>query len=325
MGLLNFLFGNTTDDPFQHGLKLFHKKRFDEALIELNKALAENPQHSEALQVMGNIYFEKEKYPQAIEYYLKAEPHEKEKENILNLQYMLGSAYSLTDQHDKAIEAFKKGIAHDSLGEKSAPLERGIDLAHIALAKDKPFKMKINGKKIKEAVSNSLSGHQTTEYNNYSLYGANCVRYAQALRQRTLGKSNEITEQSMKGNPIGAYFASVESNLIRLATSLSEINAVMVLTSSGSTDIEGVMQAASKRFSRVMGVPSDSGTDTTGLKPEEKIMAYATTHKEALEELSSLYQKGCQGGVPDPALTEDFIKMLSFLRKVLETGNRLFG
>lgn len=328
MSFLSRLFGRAVDEPFDRGLRLYHKERYDEAMTVLAEVLKENPAHTEALAVMGNIFFVKEKYSQAIECYLKAEPSTKGKENIVGLYYMLGSAYSLIDQHDKAIEAFRKGIAHDpdtSLGEKSAQLRRAIDLEHIALAKVRPFKIEIDETKIREVVSKNLLGPQTKEFSNYSFYGARCVHFAQALRQRTLGKAHEITEQSMREKPIGSYFALVESNLLRLANSLSEIGSVLMLTSVGSSDIEGIMTAASKRLSRVMGVPTDSGTDTSGLKPEEKILAYVATHKDALEALSSLYQEGCQMGMPDPALREDFIEMISFLKKELETANQLFG
>ena len=129
----------------------------------------------------------------------------------------------------------------------------------------------------------------------------------------------------MKENPIGYYFALVESNLLKLANSMSEVCSVLTLMSVGNSDIDGIMTVASKRLSQVLGVPTESGTDTTGLKPENKILAYVSTHKKVLEKLSSLYNQGCQMGTPYPELTKDFIEMLSFFRKELETANRLFG
>lgn len=52
MGFLSRVFGKTLDDSFDRGLKLFHKERYDEAMIELAKTLEENPDHTEAIEVL---------------------------------------------------------------------------------------------------------------------------------------------------------------------------------------------------------------------------------------------------------------------------------
>ena len=102
------LFGAIADIYYEDGLELFDRKKYDEALIKLNKALTKNPQHPDSLALMGEIYSRKDKYSQAIEYFLKAEPLIKGKEKTVALYYMLGCTYTLADQQDKAIEAFKK-------------------------------------------------------------------------------------------------------------------------------------------------------------------------------------------------------------------------
>jgi len=329
MSFLRRLFFRTGDDPFDRGLRLYHKERYDEAMILLSELLKENPDHTEALAVMGNIYFVKEKYQEAIQCYLKVDPYIIEDKKQRGLYFlMLGNAYSLADQHEKAMEAYHKGLAiasTHSLGELSDDFTRAIDLEHIAISKISPFKIEIDGTKIREVLSRNILGRPSKDFSSYSFYGARCVHFAQSLRQRTLGKAHEVTLRSMEENPVGYYFAIVESNLVRLANSLSEIGSVLTLMSVGSSDIEGIMTAASERLSRALDIPTESGTDTRGLKPEEKILAYIATHKEALEELSRLYNEGCRMGMQSAALREDFIEMLSFLRKELETASQLFG
>jgi hypothetical protein len=194
-----------------------------------------------------------------------------------------------------------------------------------SVSKLSPFKLDVDEMKMSEVVSKNFLGRPTRDFNNYSFYGAKCAHFAQSLRQRTLGMVPEITKQTMRDNPIGFYFASVESTLLKLANSLSEAGGILVLMSIGTSDIEGIMTAASKRLSRVLGVPTESGTDTTGLTPAQKVYAYIATHKDALKELTVLYNKGIRMDIPNRDLRDDFQKMLAFLRTELEIANQIFG
>jgi hypothetical protein len=187
-----------------------------------------------------------------------------------------------------------------------------------------PIETEIDETKIKGVVSDNLLGTRSSEYRNYLSINTECLRIALSLRQKTLGKSDEITAQTMKDNPIGYYFARVESNLRKLANSLAEIGAVLTLLDVGASDIEDVMSAALQRASLLFGVPTESGTNTTGLAPEERISAYSATHKKAFDKLVGLYRAGCKMEMP-PSLRGDFGKMLTSLRRELETGTRLFG
>ncbi|QYZ66995.1 MAG: hypothetical protein NV67_03245 [Gammaproteobacteria bacterium (ex Lamellibrachia satsuma)] len=186
-----------------------------------------------------------------------------------------------------------------------------------------PFK--IDETKIKGVVSKNTLGTKSNEYRNYLSINTKCLRIALSLRQRTMGKASEITDRSIEENPIGYYFALVESNLRKLSNSLTEIGTVLTLMSVGGSDIDDTMGEALKRASQIFGVATESGTDTTGLSPEEKILAYSETHKIALEKLQDLHQAGCQMEMPDRSLRKDCNEMLSFLREELETAKRLFG
>jgi len=108
----------------------------------------------------------------------------------------------------------------------------------------------------------------------------------------------------MKENPIGCYFARVESNLLRLANSLGEVGTVLTLMSHGSSDpeIDDITKWAQELVARVFGVQTKSGTDTARLRSEEKIAAYSATQREALLELSEFYGEGCRMGEPSPGL-----------------------
>ncbi len=190
------------------------------------------------------------------------------------------------------------------------------------------FRLRVDEKTMRKVVAQDLQGRPTKDFTDYLFFGANCAHLAQSLRQKTLGMASDVTKENMKKNPAGAYFARVESALLTLANSLSEAGGVVALTSIGTSDIDQIMDAIGKRLSRVLGTPTDSGTDTTGMSPDEKVSAYIGTHHSALRKLAELYPLGIEGlqiGAVDANLRQDFKRMLEFLNKVLETANRLFG
>lgn len=189
------------------------------------------------------------------------------------------------------------------------------------------FRLRVDEKTMKKVIEENLQGRPTKTFTDYSSFGANCARLAQSLRQRTLGIGPEFTTEDMNKNPAGAYFVQVESALLYLANSLSEIATVLALNSIGSSDIDRIMDAAGKRLSQALGTPTDSGTDTRGMSADGKISAYIATHNDSLRELAKLYGLGLEGlpiGVVDASLRQDCEQMLEFLRKELETANTLF-
>lgn len=185
--------------------------------------------------------------------------------------------------------------------------------------------IQIDDRKIWDVIVRNTLDRPSKEFSSYSYYGMRSASLAQSLRQRTLGKSSEVTDDRMKQNPLGAYFAEVESSHIKLANSLSSAGGVLVLKSVGSTDIEGTMRAANQRLSLALCVPTNPGIETAGLDDEEKAAAYVFAHRHALEELAKLYDRGSSLADVPSSLRQDFSEMLAFLKNELDIASRLFG
>ena len=70
--------------------------------------LQANPKDVEALKQLGNIYYDGQAYPQAIEYYTKALEITPNNPDVIT---DLGTAYWYTGNADKAIEEYQKSLA----------------------------------------------------------------------------------------------------------------------------------------------------------------------------------------------------------------------
>jgi len=79
-----------------------------EAAKPLLAKLQTNPKDVEALKQLGNIYYDGQAYPQAIEYYTKALEVTPNNPDVIT---DLGTAYWYTGNADKAIEEYQKSLA----------------------------------------------------------------------------------------------------------------------------------------------------------------------------------------------------------------------
>jgi cytochrome c-type biogenesis protein CcmH/NrfG len=79
-----------------------------EAAKPLLARLQTNPKDVEALKQLGNIYYDGQAYPQAIEYYSKALEVTPNNPDVIT---DLGTAYWYTGNADKAIEEYQKSLA----------------------------------------------------------------------------------------------------------------------------------------------------------------------------------------------------------------------
>ena len=70
--------------------------------------LKANPKDSETLRQLGNIYYDGQAYPQAIDYYSKALEIDPKNPDVIT---DLGTAYWYTGDPDKAIDEFNKSLA----------------------------------------------------------------------------------------------------------------------------------------------------------------------------------------------------------------------
>lgn len=187
-----------------------------------------------------------------------------------------------------------------------------------------PLELKVDKEKIKDFIIKNTLNRPTREFTHYSYCGMRAAQKAQALRQKTLGRVEEIEGKSEQDNPLGFYFARVESALIQLANSLSYIGSLIVLDGI-SSDKDSIIKAANKRLSRLFGTPFDTGIETEGLSDEEKISAHVNLHYLCLQKLTKLHNTGIQMSIQNPHIKDDFSEMLSFLRGEIEHANRIFG
>ena len=79
-----------------------------EAAKPLIAKLQTNPKDVEALKQLGNIYYDGQAYPQAIEYYSKALEITPNNPDVIT---DLGTAYWYTGNADKAIQEYQKSLA----------------------------------------------------------------------------------------------------------------------------------------------------------------------------------------------------------------------
>jgi Tfp pilus assembly protein PilF len=77
----------------------------EEYEIILKLAVKGDPANTDVYMYLGQLYYAQEKYPQAIEQFLKIVLLDPANTSAL---YLLGSAYADSDDHTKAIEAFRK-------------------------------------------------------------------------------------------------------------------------------------------------------------------------------------------------------------------------
>lgn len=69
---LEIVVDNIPDYYFLRGVCNFNTQRVDAATIDLEKALVKNPTHPEAPMLLGNIYYSKGLYSQAVESFSRA-------------------------------------------------------------------------------------------------------------------------------------------------------------------------------------------------------------------------------------------------------------
>ncbi len=80
-------------------------QKIDEAIIQFNDALKENPQHFSSLLKLGDIYLQREEFSKAEEYYLKA--RSVDKENI-ELIFKLSRLKETTNKLNEAIDLIEE-------------------------------------------------------------------------------------------------------------------------------------------------------------------------------------------------------------------------
>ena len=80
----------------------------DQAAAPLLAKLQSNPKDFDTLRQLGNIYYDGQAYPQAIEYYTKALQIVPKNPDVMT---DLGTAYWYTGDPDKAIEEYQKSLA----------------------------------------------------------------------------------------------------------------------------------------------------------------------------------------------------------------------
>jgi hypothetical protein len=184
----------------------------------------------------------------------------------------------------------------------------------------KPLELKVDEGKIFDFISkNALESNPlfTNDFMEYKSYGMRTAMKAQELRQRTLGRAEDVQKKNEKDNPLGFYFLKVESTMIEFANSSSYIYA---MTYSGTTlDSERISRSAKRRTSegRTGTIPREKG--------EEGVASNVALHYECLRRLTESYNAGIKMSIEDPEIRKGNEEMLSYIKKGVEKANRVMG
>lgn len=81
-----------------------------EAAAAFTRSAQLNPQFGKPYIELGNLYFQWDHFPQAVQVLSEGAKHARDAEDRTNIFHALGMAYVALKQHDKAVEAFEKAL-----------------------------------------------------------------------------------------------------------------------------------------------------------------------------------------------------------------------
>lgn len=115
------------------GLQFLEKKRFDEAIVELRKALKANPDNFRAMNSLGSALQSKKHFSEAIALFKKAmrKADSNEEKGVIN--YNLGNAYKDQDKFNEAIPYYQTAIKLEAGGVQSASRYFNLGQCYLGL------------------------------------------------------------------------------------------------------------------------------------------------------------------------------------------------
>ncbi|MDH5716084.1 MAG: tetratricopeptide repeat protein [Spirochaetia bacterium] len=101
---------NNSELLFKKGKKYFFENKYDAAGEIMKNIIAMNPNHAEALSILGDISLIKKEYYTALSYYKKAES---ESINPAIENFRMGQVYIKLDKPEESIQCFNKALLLD--------------------------------------------------------------------------------------------------------------------------------------------------------------------------------------------------------------------
>ncbi|MDQ1265776.1 MAG: hypothetical protein QG635_928 [Bacteroidota bacterium] len=102
-----FVYAQNATQEFK---KYYSENNYDKASAFIADAIMENNKDVNFILICGDVYFELEKYQQALDIYKKADDVNS---NVPKIMRKIGKAYSYLGEHLKAIEVLKKAVKKD--------------------------------------------------------------------------------------------------------------------------------------------------------------------------------------------------------------------
>ena len=87
---------------------------------------------------------------------------------------------------------------------------------------------------------------------------------------------------------------------------------------------EDIMNLASQRLEKVLGVPTGTGIDMKGMTGEEKISSHVDLHYKCLEHTAELYNEGRIKKI-DASIESEFNQVIDFMGMEIKHANKIFG
>lgn len=106
--------------------------QFENALVNFKSAISMDPSNSYALSKVANILFSQEKYEEAVPYFIQYIEQTGDKSS--DEQYLLARSYQLSNQNDKAINAYKALIEASEQQTTNEISRKKIEIANLYIS-----------------------------------------------------------------------------------------------------------------------------------------------------------------------------------------------
>ncbi|MDD2717284.1 MAG: tetratricopeptide repeat protein [Candidatus Wallbacteria bacterium] len=120
------LYFDDSDNFYSMGLSLAKKGDYDQALKQFDQALAKNPENVDILINIGNVYFVKDDYKNALVDYYKAR---KLSQDNFYINFFISRTFNRLGMNDLAREFYKTAQTIDAKNPELAELEKDISAA----------------------------------------------------------------------------------------------------------------------------------------------------------------------------------------------------
>ena len=195
------------DAYFNLSVAFNNLRKLDEAILPLKKCLKINPQSTETLIFLGNLYLKKNQEKYSEQYYVEVLKFNSKHYIAL---YSLANLYKKQKKYDKAIDHYKLAIKHYDNAFAShnnlATLYQDIGEFELAISNFKSA-IKINPK-FSSAYQNYLFCLNFSKFYELDLYTSLVEQFRNSLPKIDISKVNQIKIENKKNKKIKVGFVS---------------------------------------------------------------------------------------------------------------------